>query len=126
MRHYQQAIQHDEARGDVYAAGQTRYNIAALLAGDGQISDALLYARAALSNFQQTGPGAAEEVARAQQLITSLETGTGVPAAPSLRTAETDVDYVRPDLPLKLPPDLSRVLISEPLRERETPPPQFR
>ena len=32
LRHYQQAIQHEEARGDIFGAGQTRYNIALLLA----------------------------------------------------------------------------------------------
>ena len=73
LRHYQQAIQHDEARGDIYGAGQTRYNIALLLAGAGRVSDALLYARAALDNYQQAGPGAAADAAQAEQLIADLE-----------------------------------------------------
>jgi len=73
MRHFQQSIQHDEARGNIYGAGQTRYNIAVLLAHDGRISDALHYARAALDNFRQVGPGAASEAANAEQLITTLE-----------------------------------------------------
>jgi tetratricopeptide (TPR) repeat protein len=73
LRHYQQSLQHKQARGDVYGAGQTRYNIAVLLAGDDRVSDALLYARAALDNFQQAGPGAAEDVGHAQRLIASLE-----------------------------------------------------
>jgi tetratricopeptide (TPR) repeat protein len=73
LRHYQRSIQHEEARGDIYAAGQTRYNIAALLADDGRISDALHYARAALDNFRQAGPGASANAARAGQFITSLE-----------------------------------------------------
>jgi tetratricopeptide (TPR) repeat protein len=73
LRHFQRSLQHKEARGDVYAAGQTRYNIAVLLDGDGRTADALLYARAALDNFQQVGPGAAADAADAEQLIARLE-----------------------------------------------------
>ena len=73
LRHYQQSIQHEEARGNIYRAGQTRYNIALLLAGDGRIGDALHYARAALDNFRQAGPGAASDAADAEQLIATLE-----------------------------------------------------
>ena len=73
LRHFQQSIKHKEARGDIYRAGGTRYNIAVLLAGDGRISDALHYARAALDNFRQVGPGAGSDAANAEQLITALE-----------------------------------------------------
>jgi tetratricopeptide (TPR) repeat protein len=73
LRHYQQSIQHHEARGDVYGAGQTRYNIAILLAGDGRADEALPYARATLANFRQAGPGAADDAASAEQLIAHLE-----------------------------------------------------
>jgi tetratricopeptide (TPR) repeat protein len=76
LHHYQQAIQHHEPRGDIYGAGQSRYNIAILLARDGQISDALHYARAALDNYHQTGPGAATDAADAEQLIDDLEQRT--------------------------------------------------
>jgi len=72
LRHYQQALQHHEARADIYTAGQTRFNIALLLAGDGRVSDALHYARAALCNFQQAGPAAAD-AANAERLIAGLE-----------------------------------------------------
>ena len=73
LRHFQRSIQHKEARGDIYAAGLTRYNIAVLLASDGRASDALHYARAALDNYQQAGPGAADRADRARQLIANLE-----------------------------------------------------
>ncbi len=76
LRHYQDALRFSEARGDIYSAGQTRYSIAALLAGDERTSDAIQYARAALENFQEAGPGAADEVARTRHLITGLEKGT--------------------------------------------------
>jgi tetratricopeptide (TPR) repeat protein len=72
MRHYQQAIQHDEARGNIFGAGTARYNIAILLEDAGRTGDALHYARAALGNYQQAGPGAAGSVGLAQQLIARL------------------------------------------------------
>jgi tetratricopeptide (TPR) repeat protein len=70
LHHYQRALQHKEARGDIYAAGQTRYNIALLLARDGRTGDALHYARAALDNYQQAGADADADDAR--QLIAGL------------------------------------------------------
>jgi tetratricopeptide (TPR) repeat protein len=73
LQHYQQSIKHKEARGDIYAAGQTRYNIALLLERYSQIGDALLYARAALDNFQRVGPGAASGAEGSRQLIAFLE-----------------------------------------------------
>ncbi|HEY1345916.1 MAG TPA: tetratricopeptide repeat protein [Streptosporangiaceae bacterium] len=75
LRHYQQAIHHEEARGDIFGAGETRYNIALLLEDAGRADDALHYARAALDSFQQAGPGAANQADRARQLITDLEQG---------------------------------------------------
>ena len=77
LRHYQQSIQYKEARGDTYGAGTTRYNIALLLADDGRRADALLYARAALSDFENVGPGAAQDAAQTRDLITRLEHHSG-------------------------------------------------
>jgi tetratricopeptide (TPR) repeat protein len=73
LRHYQQSLKHEEARGDIYGAGGIRWNIALLLARGGRISDALQYARAALTNFEQAGPGAATAAGRVRQLIVELE-----------------------------------------------------
>jgi tetratricopeptide (TPR) repeat protein len=73
LRHYQQSIQHHEARDNIYGAGQARYNIAILLEEDGRTGDALHYARAALDNFQQAGPGAADRADLARQLVANLE-----------------------------------------------------
>jgi hypothetical protein len=53
-----------------------RYNTALLLAGDGRAVEALLYARAALDNYRQAGPGAEDRTAIAEQLIASLEQGS--------------------------------------------------
>ncbi len=73
LRHYQQSIKHEEARGNIFGAGQTRIGIALLHAGDGRTSDALQYARAALDNFDQAGPGAAERASQTRGLIAQLE-----------------------------------------------------
>jgi tetratricopeptide (TPR) repeat protein len=73
MRHYQQAIKHHEGRGSIFGAGLTRYNIALLLRDAGRTGDALLYARAALDNFQRAGSSAAGDAEDARQLIASLE-----------------------------------------------------
>jgi tetratricopeptide (TPR) repeat protein len=73
LRHFQQSIKHEEARENIYGAGETRYNIALLLADDGRLGDALLYARAALDNFQQAGPSAVGSADLARQLIANLE-----------------------------------------------------
>jgi tetratricopeptide (TPR) repeat protein len=73
LRHYQQSLKHEEARGNTYGAGRVRYNIALILMIDGQIRDALHYAGAALENFRRAGPGAASEAADAGRLIADLE-----------------------------------------------------
>jgi tetratricopeptide (TPR) repeat protein len=88
LRHYQQAIKHHEIRGDIYGAGQARFNIALLFADDGRVGDALQYARAALNNYQQAGPSAASGASNAEQLIADLEQrngGQGDRAAPRWR-----------------------------------------
>jgi len=73
LRHYQRAIQHHEAGGNIFDAGRTRYNVARLLGNDDRIGEALHYARAALANFKGVGPGAAAKVADAEQFIADLE-----------------------------------------------------
>ena len=77
LHHHQQAVAHHEARGNTYGAGLARYNIALLLQADGRPGDALLYARAALHDFERTGPGAARDAARARDIIARLERDSG-------------------------------------------------
>ena len=72
LRHYQRAIGHHEATGNIYGAGQARFNVALFLAGNGRNREALPYARAALDNFLKAGPGGASEAAVAERLCTSL------------------------------------------------------
>jgi tetratricopeptide (TPR) repeat protein len=73
LDHYQQAIRYNEWQDDRYSAGQSRHNAALTLAADGRNREALLYAQAALRDFQAVGPGAADMADRAGQLIAQLE-----------------------------------------------------
>lgn len=52
LEHYNKSIQYKEMAGNIYAAGTTRRNMAIVLANNGRLSDALLYARAALRDFE--------------------------------------------------------------------------
>ncbi len=76
LRHFQQSIKYKEASGNTYGAALTRYNVAALLTRAGRYQDALHYANAALNNFEQAGPGAADRADIARQLIADLEQRT--------------------------------------------------
>ena len=69
LRHYQQAIQYHERQDNRYGAGQSRFNAAVALADAGRNREALLYAQAALRDFQAVGPGAAANAEQARQLI---------------------------------------------------------
>jgi tetratricopeptide (TPR) repeat protein len=79
LRHVQQSLQHEEARGNIYGAGQARQNIALILSGQGQTGDALHYARAALDNYNQVGPGASDVADDVRGLIADLERATADP-----------------------------------------------
>jgi tetratricopeptide (TPR) repeat protein len=73
LRHYQQAIQYNERQDNRYSAGESRYNAAVALTGAGRNRDALLYAQAALRDFQAVGPGATTAAENTRQLITQLQ-----------------------------------------------------
>jgi tetratricopeptide (TPR) repeat protein len=73
LEHYNKSIQYKEMAGNIYAAGGTRFNIASLLAENGRLSDALLYARAALHNFESYGGRAKDWEDKAKGLIAEIE-----------------------------------------------------
>ena len=73
LGHYQKAIHYRERQDDRYGAGWARHAAAVTLARSGRQHDALLYARAALRDYEAVGPGAADRAARARQLIALLE-----------------------------------------------------
>jgi tetratricopeptide (TPR) repeat protein len=72
-KHYQESVRHKEESGDRFGAGQTRYNVAAMLVDDGRYRDALLWAQAALRDFQSYDDRAAAEVARTQEMIVIID-----------------------------------------------------
>jgi tetratricopeptide (TPR) repeat protein len=82
---YQRALQHEERQADPYGAGQTRYGAALTLSRAGRLADALLYARAALRDYERTGPGANTDAERARELIARLERGETEPERPPQR-----------------------------------------
>jgi tetratricopeptide (TPR) repeat protein len=73
LAHYRKAIHYHERQDNTYRAGQSRFNAALALAQAGRRHDALLYARAALRDFQTVGLGAATDAEQTRQLITELE-----------------------------------------------------
>jgi tetratricopeptide (TPR) repeat protein len=73
LPHYSEAIRYDEIQDNRYGAAGTRYNVALSLAQAGRFQDALLYAQAALRNFETYGEGAAGDIQDAQQLIAQIE-----------------------------------------------------
>jgi len=73
LYHYNQDIHYDELAGNQYGAGQTRFNIALMLAQNNRLSDALLYARAALRNFESYQGRAKADEDDAKELIAAIE-----------------------------------------------------
>lgn len=78
LEHYNQAAKFFETAGNLHHAGVTRFNVAIALANNGRPSDALLYARAALRNFEPYGQGAAEMIAETKELIGEIEHDSGL------------------------------------------------
>jgi tetratricopeptide (TPR) repeat protein len=75
LSHYQKSIQYRERQDNRYDAGQVRHNAAVALMKAGRRHDALLYAHAALRDYQAVGPGGAAKADQERQLITYLEHG---------------------------------------------------
>jgi tetratricopeptide (TPR) repeat protein len=71
-KHFEEAIRLAEAGGDRYNAGGSRLSLAVVFGQGRRIEDALLYARAALADFEATG-SADDLAATARELIGSLE-----------------------------------------------------
>ena len=73
LHHYNEGIRYFETAGDFYDAGQTRFNVAVTLAQRGRFDEALLYARAALRNYESYAGRAAEEEQKTRGLIEAIE-----------------------------------------------------
>jgi tetratricopeptide (TPR) repeat protein len=73
LPHWREAIRQAEAAGDRYEAGQARSNIAIGLADAGRFDDALLYANAAVRDFESVGVWADTDLNKAQRLIHQIQ-----------------------------------------------------
>ncbi|EDN68115.1 Tetratricopeptide TPR_2 [Beggiatoa sp. PS] len=73
LYHYREDIRYDEMAGNIYGAGQTRFNVAVALAKANRLPDALEYARAALRNFQSYSQGTEEDIKKTEGLIEKIE-----------------------------------------------------
>jgi tetratricopeptide (TPR) repeat protein len=73
LRHWQEAIHQFETAGNRYTAAQTRDNVALALFRRGRFGDALVWAQAALRNYQAYGDHAAANIVQTQQLIARIE-----------------------------------------------------
>jgi tetratricopeptide (TPR) repeat protein len=72
LEHYQQSARYEEQQDNFYGAGQTRYNVALMLAQQNRLADARAYAQAALRNFQVYGSRAAAEIEETQRLLAAI------------------------------------------------------
>jgi tetratricopeptide (TPR) repeat protein len=73
LEHYNKSVQYKEMTGNIYAAGNTRFNIANMFSQNGRLPDALLYARAALRNFESYGGRAKDMEDMVKGLIGEIE-----------------------------------------------------
>lgn len=73
LEHYNKSVQYKEMAGNIYAAGTTRFNIALMFSQNGRLPDALLYARAALRNYESYGGRAKDMEDKTKGLIADIE-----------------------------------------------------
>ncbi len=73
VKHYRDAIRYMEKQGDLYRAAGIRANVAHSLARVGRFVDALVYADAALSNFETFGDRALDDIQKTQELIARIQ-----------------------------------------------------
>lgn len=73
LPHYQEAIRLKEQVGNVYGTALTRCNMSVALWQAGRLGDALLYAQAALRNFQPYGASAQADIDKTQRLIAAIQ-----------------------------------------------------
>ncbi len=79
LSHYRKAIQYAEMHGNLYGAGETRFNAALALVEGGRLSDAQLYAQAALHNYEAYGEREAYQIRTTRELIGMIEQALKTP-----------------------------------------------
>jgi hypothetical protein len=73
LNFWQAGINLFEKAGNLFEAGKHQRNISIFMVQADRISDGLLYARAALRNFEPYGQGAADVIQKTQGLIAEIE-----------------------------------------------------
>ncbi|MEO5331162.1 MAG: tetratricopeptide repeat protein [Magnetococcus sp. YQC-5] len=73
IKHYQLAIRYTEQAGNIFSAAGSRFNVALVLAQQKLFPKALLYANAALINFQTFGGQAATYIKNTENLIAAIQ-----------------------------------------------------
>ena len=73
LSHYYQAINYFEVAGNIHQSAGTRLSVAIALAQVEHFDDALLYAHAALHNYETYSERAAADIQNARQLIAMIE-----------------------------------------------------
>lgn len=73
MEHNRESIRYEELQGNLYGAGQTRFNVAVDLLERRRFGDALEYAKAALASFESYGDRARAEIEKTKGLIAEIE-----------------------------------------------------
>ncbi len=73
LLHYREAIRYEETQGNLYGAGQMRFNVAVLLGQARRLADAHEYALAALRDLETFGDRAAEDIEKTKGLIAEIE-----------------------------------------------------
>ena len=71
--HYRQSIQYADKTGDIFHAGKMRYEFAFALWQRDRLTDARVYAEAALANFQTFGHRAADNIRETELLIAAID-----------------------------------------------------
>jgi tetratricopeptide (TPR) repeat protein len=75
LMHFRQGIRYAEMAGDTFGAGQTRFNVALTLLRARRLSEARLYAEAALNDFRTFGDRAVSEIERTEKLVSFIGAG---------------------------------------------------
>lgn len=80
LHHYRQSIQYGDKAGDIFGAGQRRFNVAIGLLQADRLADARAYAEAALANFRTFGNRAADEIQDTEGLIADIDQAVAIRA----------------------------------------------
>jgi tetratricopeptide (TPR) repeat protein len=73
LYHYRHGIRHSDEAGDIFGAGNSRFNIALALLAAERSSEARAYAVAALANFRTFGDHASSQIEQTERLVAVID-----------------------------------------------------